>query len=74
VCLLAGYRRPGSRSGSYRILISNDDGVHAPALPVLAQALKAIGEVIIVAPRDNQSGVSQALTAAPPDRARRTSR
>jgi 5'-nucleotidase len=51
---------------SYRILISNDDGVRAPALPVLAQALRAIGEVIIVAPVENQSGVSQALTSAPP--------
>jgi len=50
----------------YRILISNDDGVHAPALPVLAQALRPIGEVTIVAPLENQSGVSQALTAAPP--------
>jgi 5'-nucleotidase len=50
----------------YRILISNDDGVRAPALPVLAQALRPIGEVIIVAPLENQSGVSQALTAAPP--------
>src|SRR5262245_14164384 len=51
---------------SYRILISNDDGVRAPALPVLAQALRPIGEVTIVAPLENQSGVSQALTTAPP--------
>lgn len=50
----------------YRILISNDDGVRAPALPVLAQALRPMGDVIIVAPLENQSGVSQALTAAPP--------
>ena len=50
----------------YRILISNDDGVRAPALPVLAQALRPIGAVVIVAPLENQSGVSQALTAAPP--------
>jgi 5'-nucleotidase len=65
VCLLAvtAAQQP---QRSYRILISNDDGVRAPALPVLAQALKPIGEVIIVAPVENQSGVSQALTAAPP--------
>ena len=50
----------------YRILVSNDDGVRAPALPILAQALRPIGDVIIVAPAENQSGVSQALTAAPP--------
>ena len=50
----------------FRILISNDDGVRAPALPVLADALKAAGEVVIVAPDDDQSGISQALTGAPP--------
>ena len=65
VCLLA-VTAAEQPQRSYRILISNDDGVRAPALPVLAQALKAIGDVIIVAPTDNQSGVSQALTAAPP--------
>jgi 5'-nucleotidase len=57
---------PAQSPRPYRILISNDDGVRAPALPVLAQALRPIGEVIIVAPRENQSGVSQALTAALP--------
>ena len=65
VCLLAvtAAQQP---QRPYRILISNDDGVRAPALPILAQALKPIGEVIVVAPAENQSGVSQALTAAPP--------
>jgi 5'-nucleotidase len=48
------------------MLISNDDGVRAPGLPLLAQALKPLGEVVIVAPMDDQSGISQALTAAPP--------
>ena len=50
----------------YRILISNDDGVRAPALTVLAQALKPIGEVVIVAPVGDQSGISQALTSVVP--------
>jgi 5'-nucleotidase len=64
VCLLAiaGAQQPSR----FRILISNDDGVRAPALTVLAEALKPIGDVIIVAPADDQSGISQALTAAPP--------
>jgi 5'-nucleotidase len=62
VCLVtaAAQQRP------YRILISNDDGVHAPALSVLAEALKSTAEVFVVAPADNQSGISQALTGAPP--------
>jgi 5'/3'-nucleotidase len=65
VCLLAvaAAQQP---QRPYRILISNDDGIRAPALPVLAQALRPIGDVSIVAPSENQSGVSQALTAAPP--------
>lgn len=65
VCLLGAPAAQQSQR-PYRILISNDDGVRAPALPVLAQALKPIGEIIIVAPAENQSGVSQVLTAAPP--------
>ena len=64
VCLLAVAAAQSARS--YRILISNDDGVRAPGLPVLAEALKPIGEVIIVAPAEDQSGVSQGLTAALP--------
>ncbi len=64
VCLVAGTAAQQQRA--YRILISNDDGVRAPALPVLADALKPIGDVIIVAPVDDQSGISQALTAVPP--------
>ena len=62
VCLVtaAAQERP------YRILISNDDGVHAPALSVLAEALKSTAEVFVVAPADNQSGISQALTGGPP--------
>ena len=65
VCVLAAgaAQRP---QRSYRILISNDDGVRAPALPVLAQALRPIGEVIIVAPSEDQTGISQALTGAEP--------
>src|SRR2546425_6395718 len=64
VFLVAGTAAQQQRA--YRILISNDDGVRAPALPVLADALKPIGDVIIVAPVDDQSGISQALTAVPP--------
>jgi len=64
LCLIASPHAQSPRP--YRILISNDDGVRAPMLPVLAQALKPVGEVIIVAPAEDQSGISQALTGAPP--------
>ena len=36
------------RTGAYRILVGNDDGVRAPGLAAVAEALQAVGEVIIV--------------------------
>jgi 5'-nucleotidase len=45
-----------------RILISNDDGVHAPGLAVLADALADKGTVVVVAPDRNRSGASNSLT------------
>jgi 5'-nucleotidase len=46
----------------YRILISNDDGVRAPGLAAVAQILQAIGNVIVIAPSENQSAKGHALT------------
>lgn len=45
----------------YRILISNDDGVRAPGIAAVAQALQAIGTPIIVAPADNQTGKGHSI-------------
>src|SRR3990167_161066 len=45
-----------------RILISNDDGVHAPGLTSLATALSEFAEVTVVAPDRNRSGASNSLT------------
>lgn len=44
------------------ILLSNDDGINAPGLKALAEALKGLDEIIISAPADNQSGVGMAIT------------
>ena len=44
------------------ILISNDDGVHAPGLAALAVALEPLGQVTVVAPDRNRSGASNSLT------------
>ena len=44
------------------ILISNDDGVFAPGILALAQALKPLGRVVVVAPESERSGYSSALT------------
>jgi 5'-nucleotidase len=49
-----------------KILISNDDGVHAPGLAYLAEALGKIADVTVVAPDRNRSGVSNSLTLEHP--------
>lgn len=45
-----------------KILISNDDGYQAPGIHALAQALSDIADLTIVAPEQNRSGTSNALT------------
>lgn len=50
----------------YRILITNDDGVRAPGIAIVAQTLQAIGQVIIVAPADNQSGKGHSIVTTEP--------
>ncbi|KXU80381.1 5'/3'-nucleotidase SurE [Aeromonas enteropelogenes] len=54
-----------------RILVSNDDGVHAEGIRVLSEALGACGEVIVVAPDRNRSGASHSLTLEVPLRVTR---
>ena len=50
----------------FSILVSNDDGVHAPGLAALAAALTPLGEVSVVAPERNHSGASNSLTLDAP--------
>lgn len=50
----------------YRILVTNDDGVHERALAAVAQALQVIGSPIIVAPMDNQTGKGHAIVTSEP--------
>lgn len=49
-----------------RILLSNDDGVYARGLAVLAETMREIAEVTIVAPDRNRSGASNSLTLEAP--------
>jgi 5'-nucleotidase len=50
----------------YRILVTNDDGVRAAGILALAEALRPLGEVTIVAPAENQSGKGQSITITDP--------
>ena len=44
-----------------RILITNDDGIASPILPVLARRAQELGEVTVIAPKVEQSGKSHAI-------------
>ena len=52
-----------------KILLTNDDGIYAPGLWAAAQALARVGELFIVAPDREQSGVGAALTLHAPVKA-----
>ena len=49
-----------------KILLSNDDGVHAEGIRVLAEALSDLADITIVAPDRNRSGASNSLTLEQP--------
>ncbi len=49
-----------------KILLSNDDGVYAPGLRALYDALVPLGEVTVIAPDRNCSGASSSLTLENP--------
>ncbi len=49
-----------------KILVSNDDGINAKGLWVLAKGLTELGEVVIAAPDREQSGVGPSVTLRHP--------
>jgi 5'-nucleotidase len=53
------------------ILITNDDGIFAPALAALRSSLAKLGRVLVVAPDRDQSATSHALTLQRPFRIHR---
>lgn len=54
-----------------RLLISNDDGYRADGICALAEALRELGEIVVVAPERNRSGASNSLTLDAPLRVHR---
>jgi len=49
-----------------RILLSNDDGYFAPGLAALAEAIRQIAHIDVVAPERDRSGASNSLTLSRP--------
>lgn len=61
-----------TKSGELRILVTNDDGIHAPGLKVLEKiARKLSRDVWVVAPEEEQSGSAHSLSLANPLRVRK---
>src|SRR5271155_1573614 len=48
------------------ILITNDDGIHAPGLRALVEALAGLGTITVVAPSHERSAAAQSLTLRQP--------
>ncbi|MCA1623715.1 MAG: 5'/3'-nucleotidase SurE [Acidobacteria bacterium] len=57
-------------SEKFRILITNDDGIHSQGIIALENALREIGDVFVVAPESEMSGASHSLTLSRPLRIR----
>ena len=48
------------------ILVTNDDGITAPGIRNLVEAVKDLGKVVVVAPDKPQSGMGHAITIGVP--------
>jgi len=48
------------------ILVCNDDGIHAPGIRALVEAVEPLGDVVVVAPDQPQSGMGHAVTIGEP--------
>ncbi len=51
-----------------KILLTNDDGIDAPGLAALRRLASALGQVVTVAPREEQSGCGHRVTTGSPIR------
>src|SRR5512137_107083 len=61
-----GRTSPGPAPEPLNILITNDDGIEAPGILALAEALRPLGTVTVAAPRDQKSGASHGVTSDRP--------
>ena len=69
-----GIRKCRCRMGrTVRILLTNDDGILAPGIEALYRAVESLGEVAVVAPETEQTGVGHGITVHTPMAARRVS-
>ncbi len=60
ICVIAG------SSTNVQILLTNDDGIYAPGLAAMERELRQLGDVCVVAPATEQSGVGHTVTFLSP--------
>ena len=58
--------KPGGKKRQPVILITNDDGITAPGIMNLVEAVKDLGKIVVVAPDKPQSGMGHAITIGQP--------
>ncbi|HXB92835.1 MAG TPA: 5'/3'-nucleotidase SurE [Puia sp.] len=61
-----GVKAKGGRKRVPVILVTNDDGISAPGIRNLVEAVKDMGKVVVVAPDKPQSGMGHAITIGNP--------
>jgi 5'-nucleotidase len=62
---LSGQAGSGMMHGMLTLL-TNDDGIYAPGLAALEREMRKLGEVVVVAPATEQSGVGHSITYLAP--------
>jgi 5'-nucleotidase len=61
-----GASAPPPAEGPLTILVTNDDGIEAPGIAALVEALRPLGTVTVSAPDGNRSGSSHGVTSDRP--------
>jgi len=66
LAVACGRTAPAPAERPLEILVSNDDGIEAPGIAALVEALRPLGTVTVAAPDGNRSGVSHGVTSDRP--------
>ena len=66
LCVSSVHAQTASGQAPFTILVTNDDGYNAPGIRAIAEALKPLGEVIVAAPAQNQSGKGHSIVTSEP--------
>jgi len=66
IAAACGRTAPAPAQGPLSFLITNDDGVQAPGIAALTEALKPLGTVTVAAPDGNRSGASHGVSSEGP--------